>query len=124
MMVRIAIALALLTPAHAAAQSSPATTAAPNATTVRPGMSDAQVRAAWGEPTGTRARGAYTYLFYRRACQPGCGDPDLVMLERGQVVDAITRTPARRYDGVSSSPETRAPGYTGAAATPKTGTMP
>jgi hypothetical protein len=123
---RIAIALAILAPVRAAAQASPAAgAAAPVATTtVRPGMSDAQVRAAWGEPTGIRTRGAYTYLFYRRACQPACGDPDLVMLERGQVVDAITRTPARRYDGVSSSPETRAPGYTGAAATPKPGTTP
>jgi hypothetical protein len=85
---------------------------------VRPGMTDAQVRAAWGAPAGTRTRGAYTYLFFRRDCQPGCGDPDLVMLERGQVVDAITRSPSRPYDGVSSSPATRPPGFTGHVATP------
>ena len=116
----------LVVPAGAAAQATPAAPVRqqPAAAAVRPGMSDAQVRAAWGEPTGTRARGSYTYLFYRRECQPGCGEPDLVMLERGQVVDAVTRTPARRYDGVSSSPATRAPGYTGAATTPTSRATP
>ena len=110
---RLAAVLVLALPAPAAAQVAP-----PASPAVRPGMSDSLVRAAWGAPTGTRVRGAYTYLFYRRDCQPGCGAPDLVILERGQVVDAITRTPSRRYDGVSSSPDTRAPGFTAAAATP------
>jgi hypothetical protein len=112
MIARITAAALLLAvvPATARAQG--------DSTVVRPGMTDAQVRAAWGAPTGTRTHGAYTYLFFRRDCQPGCGDPDLVMLERGQVVDAITRSPSRPYDGVSSSPATRPPGFTGHVATP------
>ena len=77
--------------------------------TVRPGMSAAEVRGAWGAPSGARTRGAYTYLFFANRCQPGCGIQDIVILEGGQVVDAIARAPEHRYAGVSSSPPGRAP---------------
>lgn len=82
---------------------------------VRPGMRQADVIAAWGQPSGTRARGDFTYLFYANQCRPACGTQDVVILERGQVVDAIARAANHRYDGVSSSPAGRAPGFTPAA---------
>ena len=80
--------------------------------TVRPGMTESEVRAAWGAPSGTRARGDYTYLFFANGCQPACGVQDVVILERGQVVDAVARGKRHRYDGVSSSPAGRAPSPT------------
>jgi hypothetical protein len=96
------------TPATVAARPTAATTDS----TVRPGMTEAQVRAAWGPPSGTRARGEYTYLFFANACQPACGTQDVVILERGQVVDAVARAKGHRYDGVSSSPAGRVPSPT------------
>lgn len=92
----------------------PAKTLVPQGTdsTVRPGMTEAQVRAAWGAPSGTRARGDFTYLFFANGCQPACGVQDVVILERGQVVDAVARGKGHRYDGVSSSPAGRAPSPT------------
>jgi hypothetical protein len=100
----------------AAQQPAPAVAApaAPLAadSTVRPGMNAAQVRAAWGAPSGTRTRGDYTYMFYANDCQPACGIQDVVILERGQVVDAVARGRGHRYDGVSSSPAGRTPSPT------------
>ena len=113
-----AVPLAAQVPAPAAA---PAPTPAPDTGTVRPGMRDAQVRAAWGAPSGSRVRGDYTYLFFANGCQPACGIQDVVILERGQVVDAIVRDPRHRYDGVSSSPPGRTPGAT---VSPPTGSPP
>jgi hypothetical protein len=80
--------------------------------TVRPGMSEAEVRAAWGEPVTSRTTGDYAYLFYENGCLRACGTYDLVILQGGQVVDAIARGKEHRYDGVSSSPADRAPHYT------------
>jgi hypothetical protein len=79
---------------------------------VRPGMTEAAVQAAWGAPSGSRVRGDYKYLFFANNCQPACGIQDVVMLERGQVVDAIARDPRHRYAGVSSSPAGRTPSAT------------
>ena len=84
----------------------------PSDSTVRPGMTEAQVRVAWGAPSGSRARGDFTYLFFANGCQPACGVQDVVILERGQVVDAVARGKGHRYDGVSSSPAGRAPSPT------------
>ena len=81
-------------------------------TAVRPGMTAAQVTAAWGTPAGTRTHGEFTYLYFANHCQPACGVQDVVMLERGQVVDAIVRDPRHRYAGVSSSPADRTPAPT------------
>lgn len=111
------IALGLITAGSVRAQT-PAPAAktprphAPADSTVRPGMTEAQVRTAWGAPSGTRARGDYTYLFFANGCQPACGVQDVVILERGQVVDAVARGKGHRYDGVSSSPPGRAPSPT------------
>ena len=77
--------------------------------TIKPGMTEADVRAAWGEPLTARSAGNMKYLYYRNDCLRRCGTYDVVFLEGGQVVDAIVRDKGRRYDGVSSSPEDRKP---------------
>jgi hypothetical protein len=76
---------------------------------IRPGMTEAEVRAAWGEPLTVRKTGDMTYLYFRNDCFRRCGTWDVVFLEGGQVVDAIVRDSHRRYDGVSSSPVERKP---------------
>jgi len=77
---------------------------------VQPGMGDAQVRAAWGEPIAVRQMGEHTYMFFDNGCPASrCGMNDLVILQGGQVVDAVVRSPQRRYGGVSSSPAMRPP---------------
>lgn len=80
--------------------------------TIRPGMSEAEVRTAWGEPVTKRTTGDYAYLFYQNGCLRVCGTYDVVILQGGQVVDAIARGKEHQYDGVSSSPADRAPRYT------------
>lgn len=80
--------------------------------TIRPGMSEAEVRAAWGDPITSRKTGDYAYLFYQNGCLRACGTYDVVILQGGQVVDAIARGKEHQYDGVSSSPADRAPRYT------------
>jgi len=95
-----------------AAVAAPATRAATDTGIVRPGMREPQVLAAWGASSGSRVRGDYTYLFFANGCQPACGIQDVVILERGQVIDAIARDPRHRYDGVSSSPAGRTPSRT------------
>jgi hypothetical protein len=74
------------------------------AATIAPNMSRAQVVAALGEPVTMRAANEFTYLFYRNDCGKACGMNDLVVLRRDSVVDAIFRSPSRRYTGASSSP--------------------
>jgi hypothetical protein len=85
---------------------------AQEAVIIRPGMSEAEVIAAWGEPLARRTRGAFTYLHFQTDCLKECGTYDIVILEGGQVVDAIARSKNHRYDGVSSSPADRAPEFT------------
>ena len=104
--------LAAQTVARTTATATAAATAAPDTGTVRPGMREAQVVAAWGAPSGSRTRGDYKYLFFANGCQPACGIQDIVILERGQVIDAIARDPRHHYDGVSSSPAGRTPAPT------------
>jgi hypothetical protein len=82
------------------------------ATAIKPGMTEADVRAAWGEPLTLRKLGEMTYLYYRNDCLRRCGTYDVVFLEGGQVVDAIVRDRGHRYDGVSSSPPDRKPSAT------------
>jgi hypothetical protein len=77
--------------------------------TVSPGMSESQVVDALGKPATRRAVGERTYLFYANSCGRSCGMNDLVVLARDSVVDAIFRSPDRRYTGTSSSPESVAP---------------
>jgi hypothetical protein len=80
-------------------------------TPVKPGMTPDQVTAAWGPPTSTRTRGAFTYMNYPSDCMPGCGTQDVVILQDGKVVDAIARSRNHVYEGASSV-GTKAPGYT------------
>ena len=79
---------------------------------VRPGMTEAEVRAHWGVPLATRTANDWTYLFYRNAHTRRVGFEDVVFLQHGQVMDAIVRSPDHVYGGVSSSPEGRVPVFT------------
>jgi hypothetical protein len=107
------VALLLLgLPVQRAAAQATSSAGENTAATIRPGMTEAEVRAAWGKPVTQRSRGQHTYLFYENGCLRTCGTYDVVMLEGGQVVDAIVRGAGHRYDGVSSSPPDRAPGFT------------
>ena len=76
---------------------------------VSPGMSRAKVVAALGEPATVRTVAEFTYLFYQNSCGKRCGMNDLVVLRGDSVVDAIFRSPSRRYTGTSSSPESISP---------------
>jgi hypothetical protein len=79
---------------------------------VRPGMTQAEVEARWGTPLAVRTANDWTYLFYRNAAERRVGYEDVVFLQRGQVMDAIVRSPDHVYTGVSSSPEGRVPVFT------------
>ena len=78
--------------------------AAKGVATVDPGMTREQVVAALGEPFSSRSREEFTYLLYKNGCEKICGMDDLVVLDSGKVVDAVFRSPGRRYTGTSSSP--------------------
>jgi len=71
---------------------------------VSPGMSRAKVVAALGKPATERTVAEFTYLFYLNSCGKQCGMNDLVVLRGDSVVDAIFRSPTRKYTGTSSSP--------------------
>ncbi len=80
----------------------------PNHTgTVDPGMTRDQVIAVWGEPMVERASEDWVYLYFRNGCEISCGTDDIVLLQDGQVVDAIVRGQGHTYSGVSSSPPGR-----------------
>jgi hypothetical protein len=81
----------------------------PDTGTVAPGMDQNQVVALWGPPAAIRHAGEYTYLHYRNGCEYTCGTDDVVILQNGQVVDAIVRWPGHGYSGQSSSPPGRKP---------------
>ncbi|MBI1723503.1 MAG: hypothetical protein HYR48_06320 [Gemmatimonadetes bacterium] len=81
-------------------------------TAVRPGMTEADVRNRWGEPVAVRRVNDWTYLFYRNGLEQQWGFYDLVLLQNGQVVDAIVRAPEHLYLGQSSSPGDRVPEFT------------
>jgi hypothetical protein len=71
---------------------------------VSPGMSRAKVVEALGKPATERTVAEFTYLFYLNSCGKQCGMNDLVVLRGDSVVDAIFRSPTRKYTGTSSSP--------------------
>jgi hypothetical protein len=73
--------------------------------TIAPGMTADDVTAAFGQPDGVSSRGPFTYYFYNNGCEYECGFPDLVILQDGQVVDAVLRAPWNEYSGASSSPK-------------------
>ena len=93
---RMLILLALATHAALLSAQGPAT--------ISPGMSRAKVVSALGAPSTERTVSEFRYLFYRNDCGARCGMNDLVILRNDSVVDAIFRSPARRYTGTSSSP--------------------
>jgi hypothetical protein len=79
---------------------------------VRPGMTEAEVRARWGEPVAVRRLNDWTYLFYRNGDERYYGYYDVVFLQNGQVMDAVVRSPQHVYAGQSSSPPDRMPSFT------------
>lgn len=81
-----------------------ATAAAQAPKTIDPGMTQTQVVERIGQPDGTRSSGSFTYMFYKNGCVKTCGMDDIVILDSNSVVDAIFRSPERRYSGKSSSP--------------------
>lgn len=77
--------------------------------TIAPGMTERDVYALWGPPAAVRRAGEHTYLYFHNGCEKSCGTMDLVILQNGQVVDAIVRWPGHGYSGESSSPPGRVP---------------
>lgn len=77
--------------------------------TIKPGMTEAEVRTSWGDPITARKAGNMMYLYYKNDCLRRCGTYDVVFLEGGQVVDAVVRDSHRGYDGIASSPRDRKP---------------
>lgn len=77
--------------------------------TIKPGMTEAEVRASWGDPFTVRKSATHSYLYFRNDCLKRCGTYDIVFLEGGQVIDAIVRDSHRRYEGIASSPADRKP---------------
>lgn len=71
---------------------------------IDPGMSRELVLARLGKPAVERTSGDATYLFYRNNCERICGMNDIVVLDKGVVVDAVFRSARHRYSGTSSSP--------------------
>ena len=80
--------------------------------TIRPGMTTDEVIGVWGAPVTDRTIGNWTFLYFRNGCEWACGTFDIVMLEGGQVVDAIVRGVGHTYAGVSSSPPDRVGEFT------------
>lgn len=77
--------------------------------TVAPGMTERDIYALWGAPAAVRRAGEHTYLYFRNGCEKTCGTMDLVILQNGQVIDAVVRWPGHGYSGESSSPPGRVP---------------
>ncbi|MBA4070500.1 MAG: hypothetical protein C0497_01495 [Gemmatimonas sp.] len=71
---------------------------------IDPGMPKDQVVARLGTPAIERTTGDATFLYFTNGCERRCGMNDLVVLEKGVVVDAVFRSTKRRYSGTSSSP--------------------
>lgn len=103
---------ALFVVAVAAALGAAPLAAQDTTTAVAPGMTEAQVRARWGEPVAVRRANEWTYLFFQNGREREWGYYDTVFLQNDQVVDAIIRMPGRVYLGQSSSPPDRLPEFT------------
>jgi hypothetical protein len=71
--------------------------------TISPGMTTDQVRAAFGAPATVREAGEWTYWYYHNGCPRRCGSDDVVFLQNGRVVAAVLRTPRRRIAGPAAS---------------------
>src|SRR5437016_2486057 len=73
--------------------------------TIDSAMTQQQVIERLGTPISVRTFGTSTFLLYKNGCEKTCGMNDVVILEADKVIDAIFRSPARRYTGKSSSPK-------------------
>ena len=104
------IAAPLAVPGAAAAQDS--TSSASSTTAIRPGMTEADVRARWGNPAVVRTSGEWKFLSYRNGMERSVGWMDTVFLQNGQVVDCIARGAGHEYAGQSSSPPGASPSRT------------
>lgn len=71
---------------------------------IDPGTPKEQVVARLGAPAIERTSGDVTFLFFKNGCERTCGMNDIVVLDKGVVVDAVFRSAKRRYSGTSSSP--------------------
>jgi hypothetical protein len=71
---------------------------------IDPGMPKAQVVARLGPPILERTSGDAGFLFYVNGCERTCGMNDVVLLDKGVVVDAVFRSAKRHFSGRSSSP--------------------
>lgn len=91
--------------------------------TVTPGMTREQVISLWGVPVAERTQEQWIYLYFRNGCEVTCGMFDLVLLQGGQVVDAVVRGPGHTYAGESSSPSGKVPEATPPAGTPASGSV-
>jgi hypothetical protein len=67
-------------------------------------MTHQEVVSRLGAPDEEGVSGFYSYMYYDNDCGKKCGMDDLVVLEKGIVVDAIFRSKNRTFTGVSSSP--------------------
>jgi hypothetical protein len=72
-------------------------------------MTERDIYSRWGPPMEVRNLGAFTYIYYPNGCERTCGTADVVILQNGQVVDAIVRWPGHVYSGESSSPPGKTP---------------
>lgn len=81
----------------------------PDTGTVAPGMGENDVVALWGPASAVRHAGSFTFLHYPNGCELTCGTTDIVILQDGQVVDAVVRWAGHGYSGQSSSPPGRTP---------------
>ena len=84
---------------------SASTLSAQKVATIDPGMSREQVVKTLGQPLSSKSYDGHVYLLYRNGCEKKCGMNDLVVLDSGEVVDAVFRSAHRKYSGESSSPK-------------------
>ena len=71
---------------------------------IDPGMNHDLVIARLGKPSSEHSNGTKTYMYYPNGQEKKMGMSDMVALEDGKVVDAVFRSPSRKYTGQSSSP--------------------
>ncbi|MSR06917.1 MAG: hypothetical protein EXR93_07630 [Gemmatimonadetes bacterium] len=81
-------------------------------------MTREQVISLWGVPVAERTKDQAIYLYFRNGCEATCGTFDLVVLEGGQVIDAVVRGPGHHYAGESTSPAGKKPEATPRSAGP------
>ncbi|HEX8391704.1 MAG TPA: hypothetical protein VF665_05025 [Longimicrobium sp.] len=87
-MIRFALLAAVVAAVPASAQA-----------VISRGMTQEQVRAAFGAPATTRESGEWTYWYYLNGCAVRCGSDDVVFFRDDRVVAAVLRTRRRTITG-------------------------